>query len=89
MPPASVMTIDSTEAKIGRSMKKRENMDDYSDSDPEWTGSGGSEGSSAGALIWTGGEMAGAHGDGVPRRDAAAGARRETAVTPHAAAPGE
>ena len=25
MPPASVMTIDSTEAKIGRSMKKREN----------------------------------------------------------------
>src|SRR5437763_917249 len=25
-PPASVMTMDSTEAKIGRSMKKRENM---------------------------------------------------------------
>ena len=25
MPPASVMTIDSTEAKIGRSMKKLEN----------------------------------------------------------------
>ena len=24
-PPASVMTIDSTDAKIGRSMKKREN----------------------------------------------------------------
>src|SRR5271157_1186902 len=26
IPPASVMTIDSTEAKIGRWMKKRENM---------------------------------------------------------------
>ena len=26
MPPASVMTMDSTEAKIGRSMKKREIM---------------------------------------------------------------
>ena len=26
MPPASVMMIDSTEAKIGRWMKKRENM---------------------------------------------------------------
>ena len=25
MPPARVMTIDSTAAKIGRSMKKREN----------------------------------------------------------------
>ncbi len=25
MPPASVITIDSTEAKIGRKMKKREN----------------------------------------------------------------
>ena len=27
-PPASVMTIDSTVAKIGRSMKNRENMVD-------------------------------------------------------------
>ena len=27
MPPASVMTIESTEAKIGRSMKKRENTE--------------------------------------------------------------
>ena len=26
IPPASVMMIDSTEAKIGRWMKKRENM---------------------------------------------------------------
>ena len=27
MPPASMMTIDSTEAKIGRSMKKLENTE--------------------------------------------------------------
>src|SRR5579872_2860307 len=30
MPPASVMMIDSTEAKIGRSMKNRENMNQIS-----------------------------------------------------------